>query len=214
MGLLRYPRTTAESRMNQNSRLCRAKRRPSHLPNSFDDLFPSTYGHRSWKRHRNTQFRVVCMFQEVDPGGGEMTQTKLTPEQVQHEHSLIMGEYLDAKEVIKAKRGKKLDALRERCPHEDIDKDGPGPPWCCHCESEVRERIGVALEDSDPKPEGRCGAGGMKAFGRIAIPEGTELYWDDENHTVTVRLGENFMSVVDILRSGQTLYELRDEVES
>jgi Tfp pilus assembly protein PilV len=64
-------------------------------------------------------------------------QNKLTPELVQHEHSRIMDDYIDAKAVIKAKRDKKLDALRARCPHEDIDKDRPGPSWCCHCESEV-----------------------------------------------------------------------------
>lgn len=66
-----------------------------------------------------------------------MNQGKLTPDQVRHECLRIMGDYLDAKEVIKAKRHKKLVALRERCPHKDIDKDGPGPPWCCDCEFEV-----------------------------------------------------------------------------
>ncbi len=61
------------------------------------------------------------------------------------------------------------------------------------------------------KSEGRCGAGGMEAFGRIVIPEGTELYWDDENNKVTVRVGGNFMSVLDIMLSGQTLDELRNK---
>ncbi len=64
------------------------------------------------------------------------------------------------------------------------------------------------LVEGDPKPESKCGAGGMKAFGRIVIPEGTELYWDDENHKVSVRLGEKFISVVDILNSGKTLDEV------
>lgn len=67
-----------------------------------------------------------------------MSQEKLTPEQVQHEHSRITGEYLDAKEVLKAKRDKKLDALRERCPHKNTNNEWGFQPWCYDCESGVR----------------------------------------------------------------------------
>ena len=65
-------------------------------------------------------------------------QDKLNLEQVQHELSRIIGEYLDAKEVIKAKRDKKLDALRARCPHEDLDDEWGWRLWCRDCESEIR----------------------------------------------------------------------------
>ena len=46
-----------------------------------------------------------------------MSQHMLTPEQVRHEHAKITEEYLDAKEVIKAKRDKKLKAIQDKCPH-------------------------------------------------------------------------------------------------
>ena len=65
-------------------------------------------------------------------------QDKLTPEQVDHEYLRITGEYLDAKAVIKAKRDKKLDALRERCPHENTENQSRYR-WCNDCESEVME---------------------------------------------------------------------------
>ena len=78
-----------------------------------------------------------------------LPEEKLTAQQVQHEYLRIMGDYLDAKEVIKAKRNKKLAVLREKCPHQDIDKDGPGLPWCCDCES----TLGVAIKASTPIPD-------------------------------------------------------------
>lgn len=67
-----------------------------------------------------------------------MSQEKLTSGQVRHEHSRIMGEYIDEKAVITAKRDKKLNALRERCPHENTEKDWRHR-WCNDCESEVWE---------------------------------------------------------------------------
>ena len=67
MPYFRRPRTTQERRTTQ----CRdhifghgwlrikvrSKRNAKNLPNSYDDLSFSYWGHRSWKRHRHTQWK-------------------------------------------------------------------------------------------------------------------------------------------------------------
>lgn len=58
MGFLRHPRTTSEKRANQDG-WCRGKRSTASLPDVYDDICPATDGHRSWKRHRRTQYRRI-----------------------------------------------------------------------------------------------------------------------------------------------------------
>jgi hypothetical protein len=67
MGWMRYPRTTAERRASQgrggeikidNYRIkIRARRNVENLTDAWDDGSVSTLGHRSWKRHRKTQWK-------------------------------------------------------------------------------------------------------------------------------------------------------------
>lgn len=56
MGCLRNPRTTQEKRANQGG-WRRAKRKPKNLPNAWDDILRSDMNHRTWKRHRRTQWK-------------------------------------------------------------------------------------------------------------------------------------------------------------
>lgn len=49
--------------------------------------------------------------------------------------------------------------------------------------------------------------------GRVLVPEGTELYWDEEKDAISVRVGGGFMAVSDILESRQSLGELREAAE-
>jgi len=60
-GFYRQIRTTAERRANQDWPV-RPSRRPHRLPNAWDDIIRDDHGHRSWKRHRKTQYkaRIVC----------------------------------------------------------------------------------------------------------------------------------------------------------
>ncbi|KKK85689.1 hypothetical protein LCGC14_2770780 [marine sediment metagenome] len=73
---------------------------------------------------------------------------KLTVEQVKHEHSRIIDEYIDAKDVIRARRDKKLDALRERCSHENADEDS-GSPWCNDCKEYLHHMLGQRKNTRD-----------------------------------------------------------------
>lgn len=51
MRMFRHPRTTQEKRRNDaEPEFCRAKRRPSNLPDAYDDFFIIVP--RSWKRLR------------------------------------------------------------------------------------------------------------------------------------------------------------------
>ena len=63
---LRNPHTTQERRMNgRRDLLCidgyevrlRAKRNQTNLPNTYDDPMRDDWRHRSWKRHRKTQYK-------------------------------------------------------------------------------------------------------------------------------------------------------------
>lgn len=65
-----------------------------------------------------------------------MSQKKLTVKQVRLEYLQITGDYLDAKEVIKAKQDERLGALRERCPHETVDDYDQNHAWCIDCEKQ------------------------------------------------------------------------------
>ena len=52
----RHPRTTQEKRNSQEG-YCRAKRKPKNLVSYMDENWAKTQ--RSWKEHRQTQFKPV-----------------------------------------------------------------------------------------------------------------------------------------------------------
>lgn len=65
--MFRNPKTTQERRATQirgsvlkvdgyNIKV-RARRNSRNLVDAWDDIFVSTYGHRSWKRHRRTRWK-------------------------------------------------------------------------------------------------------------------------------------------------------------
>jgi len=57
MGLFRHPRTTQEKRQNQDFReFCRPARRPSNLPDAWEDYFK--HQDRCWKNYRKTQYKI------------------------------------------------------------------------------------------------------------------------------------------------------------
>jgi len=67
MGYMRHPRTTQERRANgRRDRLniegCVIKLRPSrnmtNLTDTYDDPWRRDWNHRSWKRHRKTQWKT------------------------------------------------------------------------------------------------------------------------------------------------------------
>ncbi len=57
-GYLRYPKTTQERRL-WDEEYGRAKRSPHNLVNAWDDIGRSDATHRSWKRHRKTQWKPI-----------------------------------------------------------------------------------------------------------------------------------------------------------
>ena len=60
--VLRRPRTTQERRAylrDESSVRLRARRSAKNLPNAWDDIVRSDiFDHKSWKRHRRTQYRT------------------------------------------------------------------------------------------------------------------------------------------------------------
>lgn len=60
---LRHPKTRNEMRANCDD--CdgiikiRPRRKPLALPNLWDDVPRGDWGHRSWKRHRKTQYKAA-----------------------------------------------------------------------------------------------------------------------------------------------------------
>lgn len=68
MSWLRHPRTTQERRYNGKRGICyddgeyvvkiRCKRSQPMLPSLWDDIIRQDGCHRTWKRHRNTQYKV------------------------------------------------------------------------------------------------------------------------------------------------------------
>ncbi len=66
MAYHRRPRTTQERRANGKGLFLdideyriklRGKRNIPNLVDAWDDIMKSTWGHRSWKRHRKTQWK-------------------------------------------------------------------------------------------------------------------------------------------------------------
>lgn len=61
MRYYRRPKTRNEKRATFASEdyyvEVRAKRNNTNLPDSWDDINRSTWGHRSWKRHRKTRWK-------------------------------------------------------------------------------------------------------------------------------------------------------------
>lgn len=65
--MYRHPKTTNERRQCTRRNWLwfddyRIRLRPSrnqiNLPDTYDDVLRNDWGHRSWKRHRKTQYRV------------------------------------------------------------------------------------------------------------------------------------------------------------
>jgi len=66
LGYFRHPKTTQERRAYySHAPFVRAKRRPTSLPDWWDDICPSTYCNRSWKvrfRKRKQWMRAAPKF--------------------------------------------------------------------------------------------------------------------------------------------------------
>ena len=55
---MRDPKSTQEKRANQDCEYVRAKRRPCHLPDAWDDIW--VRGRRTWKDNRIENLRFIC----------------------------------------------------------------------------------------------------------------------------------------------------------
>jgi len=83
MGWLRHPRTTQERRANGKRNFIiwdeykvpiRASRNMSNLVEAWDDIGRQDLSHRSWKRHRKTQYKVVESCQDKADLGAKLTE--------------------------------------------------------------------------------------------------------------------------------------------
>jgi len=63
MSYFRHPHTTQERRF-WDDEYGRRNRAPVRLPNYYDDVYPRSRRDRSWKRFRDTRYKVISFTPE------------------------------------------------------------------------------------------------------------------------------------------------------